>query len=344
MNSNSKHKKRTSPDPAALPESSPRSQRLSAVGWTFVYIAVFAITQVIAGLAIVALFAFSAVNTAVSEGSLAADDSYALAEFVQELVVNQIPASMPWVLLISSLLTIVIAWFIAKKRGFDVSRLAGLNPASASTVASALFLGIGFSLAFNSVLNMPGLEGMHDSDTTIAQSLLFGSILTAIVGSTIVPIVEEIVFRGFILNELRRGFSLIPAVAFSSLVFGALHGTAAWAVMALILGLLLAWVALRTRSVYAAIATHIGINATSFTMAWSNPDQTSTFIAFIVIGAVLLVASTVLILRNSKPLSQLEPAPQPAPKKRWHDYADTEAEAAQFLEQYQKPPKRWFQG
>ena len=349
---------------------------IETIVWSAIYVLTFVIFQLIVGLIVLAIFVIREIMVALSAGTINAQNSEALAELIQDLVISQMAASMPWTLLISSILTLLVIWVIVGARGFEVRKFAGLNPVSWVQVVSATFLGIGFSLAFNSLFNMPGLEVMQDPSTAMAQSLLFGSIFTAIIGSTVVPIVEEIVFRGFLLNEMRRGVTLLPSVLLSSLLFGVLHGTAVWALIAAVLGLLLAWVALRSRSVYAAIATHIGINATSFTMVWTDemwsvPAQSSSFAILLALGATLFIASLIVLIRNSKPLSQLEPAPEPIPKKPrcapeyyihqeqtayphvhyqpqsmqndWYSYVDKEAEQEEFAQHYNEPPKRWFQ-
>ncbi|MCL2438804.1 MAG: CPBP family intramembrane metalloprotease, partial [Coriobacteriia bacterium] len=249
----------------------------SSIGWTLIYILIFVGTHLIVGFAIVGTPVSSEVSAAVSVGTLDRSDPVALAQFVEHATREHATASMHWTLLIAHSLGLLFIWPIAKMRKFDVRKFAGLTSAKPSLVAIALLLGVSFSLAFNSLLQLPAFEVLQDYETGAAQALLFGSIFTALIASTIVPFTEEVIFRGFILNELRRGFSVILSVIFTSAAFGLMHGTLAWAVMAGALGLLLAWIALRMRSVWPAISAHIGINATSFIFVWLIPHESDIF-------------------------------------------------------------------
>ncbi|GAB4217260.1 MAG: hypothetical protein OHK0022_59330 [Roseiflexaceae bacterium] len=80
-----------------------------------------------------------------------------------------------------------------------------------------------------------------------------------ICGGVIVPIAEELLFRGVLYNWLRsRGFWLAALV--SSALFGLVHGHLTIGIIAFVLGLVCAWVYERSRSLWAPIAVHIGFN------------------------------------------------------------------------------------
>lgn len=77
----------------------------------------------------------------------------------------------------------------------------------------------------------------------------------------IAPLSEELLFRGLFLPATRARLGTIGALLFSSVLFGALHLQPAAAIVAAIAGLVLGAIAIRTRSVLAAIALHAGVNA-----------------------------------------------------------------------------------
>lgn len=91
----------------------------------------------------------------------------------------------------------------------------------------------------------------------------------------VVPIAEELVFRGWMLGRLTRRFDAARGIAISAALFGLVHlrnlawrdgsrvaGQVLWA--ALVLGPLLAWVTLRTRSVWPAVVLHYANNLTYY--------------------------------------------------------------------------------
>jgi len=291
-----------------------RSNPLAALLWSILYAVIFVGSQIVAGFVLVYGCALFVSVTAITRGTLNPDDPSAVMQYVLQAAATEFTSIMPWALLVSGILALLACWLIVKVRGFDARRFAGLNPVRPSVVVAALLLGIGFSMAFNSFFNMPGLEVLQDYETSLAQSLLFGSVLMAIVGSTVVPIVEEIIFRGFVLSELRRGIALLPSALLSSVLFGILHGTLAWGIMAATLGILMAWIALRARSVWAAIAAHIGINGATFTFVWSDPSGRNIFIALLIAGLVIFTVNLVLLIRDSRSLKDLDPAPEPLSK------------------------------
>ncbi len=79
--------------------------------------------------------------------------------------------------------------------------------------------------------------------------------------SAITPaIVEEIVFRGMILNGLRTKFNDISAIFLSSLMFALMHGNLQQLVYPFVLGLILGWLKLRTGSVIPCMIVHFTSN------------------------------------------------------------------------------------
>ena len=72
---------------------------------------------------------------------------------------------------------------------------------------------------------------------------------------------EELAFRGFILSGLNSRGVRWPAVAISAAFFAAVHPLVQQAIVAGFLGLLLGWLAMRTRSLWLGIAFHASHNA-----------------------------------------------------------------------------------
>ncbi|MCL2680249.1 MAG: CPBP family intramembrane metalloprotease [Coriobacteriia bacterium] len=278
----------------------PQSRVWGALGFAFLYALVFALAQLLASIAIFGFIAIDSGTRAIANGSLDLNDPNATEAFVAALIDSHLTTSVPWILLASGLITLLVCWLIVKRRGFSPLQHAGMRATTPVVLLSALVLGIGFSLVFDAIFSLPALESIHDPATVQRQSLLFGSILTAIIASTIVPIAEEIIFRGYILSEMRRGMPLLPAVLLSSAIFGVFHGTAMWALMAMGMGLLFAWVALRARSVYASIMTHVGVNATSFIFVWLKPSGSQTFLLLIAVGAAIIIGAAIVFLRNTQ--------------------------------------------
>ncbi len=95
---------------------------------------------------------------------------------------------------------------------------------------------------------------------------LFGSdslglTLTVLVVVLFGPFVEELALRGLVLPALARHYPLWGAIAGSAVLFAGLHASL-WSLVPLtVLGLSLGWLTARYRSLWPAVALHVGYNA-----------------------------------------------------------------------------------
>ena len=87
----------------------------------------------------------------------------------------------------------------------------------------------------------------------------------------IAPIVEETIFRGFMLPAFARRFGIVPAAIFTSLLFGAIHWQLNVGIITFIMGLLLSWLYYATRSLWPAIMFHSLKNLLAFVLIFNIP-------------------------------------------------------------------------
>jgi hypothetical protein len=81
------------------------------------------------------------------------------------------------------------------------------------------------------------------------------------------PIAEEIMFRGIIYNALRIKRSLLTSLILSGFIFAFVHGQAIHFGEIFVIGVLLAYIYERTKSLIAPITLHIVLNL-AFLIAW----------------------------------------------------------------------------
>lgn len=77
----------------------------------------------------------------------------------------------------------------------------------------------------------------------------------------VAPVTEELLFRGWLLQDLKEQYGETRALIWSSALFGLAHLEAAAVLYAALGGLVLGAVVLRTKSTLASIAMHAGVNA-----------------------------------------------------------------------------------
>jgi len=85
------------------------------------------------------------------------------------------------------------------------------------------------------------------------------SILIALV--IVAPVTEELLFRGWLLPDLNEAYGKVPALVWSSVLFGLVHVEPSAVLYATVGGLVLGAVALRTKSTLSSIGMHAGVNA-----------------------------------------------------------------------------------
>lgn len=123
-------------------------------------------------------------------------------------------------------------------------------------IAGAI-IGIGLNLAF-------GLLGITQSSEAFAQaadrqfsrSFLEGMVLYGVLA----PILEEVIFRLGIFRLLRKMLPFFGAMTLSAALFGLYHGNAVQGTYGFLVGLALAFLMEKYRTVYGPILFHAGAN------------------------------------------------------------------------------------
>ena len=103
---------------------------------------------------------------------------------------------------------------------------------------------------------------VDDSEYNLVLALSFVSIVIA------APVVEEILFRGYVLDAIREIHGDTVAVLGSAVLFGALHLIPYVVGMAAIGGVIYGWVRIKTGSLWPSIVSHMVWNFLAFLYIW----------------------------------------------------------------------------
>jgi membrane protease YdiL (CAAX protease family) len=134
----------------------------------------------------------------------------------------------------------------------------GLRPVSRRWLLGAVAAAVVISFGEDLVERAVGL----DMGETMARHLAPGGfgwgnlLLSVAVVGVVVPFGEELVFRGVLYTWLRRRWGVIVGALASALPFGLLHGDPTWAVLAGLLGVVLALAYELTRSLWTPVVMH----------------------------------------------------------------------------------------
>ncbi len=142
------------------------------------------------------------------------------------------------------------------------------------------------------------------------------------------PILEELIFRGIILNGLLKRYSPVKSIVISSILFGVVHLNPWQFVAAFLIGLLSGWVYYKTRKLSLSILIHFINNLIAFGSAFFTDAETTmnetltesygglTYMILIIGGAIIVSIITVLWLKkefSSLKIDKWQPTPQLPP-------------------------------
>ena len=145
-----------------------------------------------------------------------------------------------------------------RKEGLDIAIMWGIVTAIAAFVVI---------IGLSAVLQIVGVNAEEAGN--IKDLELYFSLPSILLLSAFQPIAEEIFFRGFLLEKLGSLFGNNISILITSMLFGLAHlsqGNIIPAMMTGLIGVLLAYIVLKTKNLYAGITAHILFNVTSVTL------------------------------------------------------------------------------
>lgn len=194
-----------------------------------------------------------------------------IAAFIFHGDVNSKPLPVIIISSVSSLLTIILfAW----RKWFPLTKTY-LQTRPWTTLLWVVVLSLGTIIPSEWMQEQLGMEMPEELERLMTQLLSSPAGYMAV--GILVPLAEEIVFRGAILRTLLR---LLPgnwhwgAIIISALIFGAVHGNMVQFVHATLLGLLLGWMYWRTDSIVPGVVLHWVNNSVAYVICRLMPGMT----------------------------------------------------------------------
>ncbi len=195
------------------------------------------------------------------------------------------------------------------KKHYRAKAFGGIKlPAPDCLLAILAVLGFqGVSLLIQYGLSM--LTGINGMDESTAAMLSFSdnklqNIVLVIYTVVIAAVTEELLCRGLVL-KLLSPVSKTFAVIGSAIIFGLMHGNPAQMFNGFLLGLILGYAAVKSKSVWLPILCHMAANTNAAVLMYFEHEIGEEFLKTELVYAVVLVAVAVvtiflLIRRNGK--------------------------------------------
>jgi len=131
-------------------------------------------------------------------------------------------------------------------------------------VLASIALLIGIINPLSSLIPMP--ESLKQEFLTLASQTGVFTFITLVIAA---PILEELIFRGIILDGLLKRYSPTKSILISSLLFGLVHLNPWQFVTGFVLGIFIGWVYNNTKSLTTSIIIHASFNLTAYLLRMS---------------------------------------------------------------------------
>lgn len=155
----------------------------------------------------------------------------------------------------------------SKKRGSTFFEDASLYHKNIDfkKIIMSFFFGMGVALFLSALLTfIPKVWIFASYDQSVSKIYQRYDILLTIVESAfLTPLVEEIIFRGYMLNRLLRRWADMPALIVTTVIFSIMHGSSIWILYAFVMGYIIGKLSMIEGNILYGILLHAGFNMPS---------------------------------------------------------------------------------
>lgn len=210
-------------------------------------------------------------------------------------------------LILASLLTFGAAWLIHvifKKPFYE--RLS-LNKTPFLFIVAGFIAGCALQLPTSLILGIVEDTGiaseMFEQYSDLLEPLMTGQnlILQILAIGIIAPILEEILFRGLVLDQLRKHIALPLALIIQALLFGLIHLNIVQGSYAFVAGIILGLAMIWSRSLVIPVVMHIGMNLSGvFLSEYGAGLSNSVYLALAIVSFIMIPSCMVFFFIQSR--------------------------------------------
>ncbi len=210
-------------------------------------------------------------------------------------------------IILSSFMFLIPFSIAVKCLGVRIDQTVKFGKAKKGTFLPFLLFGVGFCSFSNIAMSyadqiFQGFGIDYDVDFGDNPRGVFGFLLSFIATAIVPALVEEFACRGIVLGLLKKhgeGFAIIS----SSVIFGIMHGNFEQIPFAILVGLILGYIYVKTNSIWPCVAVHCVNNAISVIFSYlqnvmSVNIQNVLYIVYLVISLLAAVVGVLLFAKN----------------------------------------------
>ncbi len=198
--------------------------------------------------------------------------SFPVSYFLKDLLRKEVLFLVEYVVIMGTAFGIV--WFLRKKfTGQTSFKLKTGSPrliALSLLVAIATLVGVVIHLSYLTTQIIPMPDFFKEVLERLGDIRHWANVLAIVIAA---PVLEELIFRGIMLDGLLKKYSPATAIFVSSFFFALIHLNPWQFVTAMIIGILIGWVYYHTRSLSLAILIHLANNLFVTLLEFIYPSQ-----------------------------------------------------------------------
>lgn len=201
--------------------------------------------------------------------------------------------------LISAVICLIILFFVwNKERKVENEPYSKIKPLNI-----LIIIGLALSLQFllSSFFSILDITKYFPSYEELSEVLFSGGFIIQVVCiGIVVPIVEELCFRGLVFNRLKRSTPLWIALGIQAIIFGLIHMNLLQGLYAGIIGIVFALLYHKFKNLWASITAHITLNlsAVFITEYASEEFLANNAILLLVVSLITTALFGMLIIRQ----------------------------------------------
>lgn len=191
---------------------------------------------------------------------------------------------------------------IRKKQGVALAQMKGIRGQDyLFYICQGMAFQGGLGLLLNGIYqlgkNLPWLADLVETYNEGIQSSLFpeGVVpwLTLVGGGILIPLAEELLFRGIVMGELEKVWPGKPTLLLQALLFAAFHLNFVQGFYVFFIALLLGLVYQQSKSLIAPILIHMVINSYSIILGTVAQQSQKTLVAFGLVSFTMMIIGAV---------------------------------------------------
>ncbi len=206
-------------------------------------------------------------------------------------------------LVITAICAVVTSVVLSLFFNIDVKngRIEKRGQIKAMDFVMAIVGGAGVSIALNIVIALTNMAGKDTSFVEVSDMITSNPlIVTIICAGILIPIVEEILFRGLIFNRIKHQYNFVAGLLISSLLFGIYHGNIVQGIYATILGIFLGFAYHKTKSILIPIFIHMSGNTfvSIYGKLGENEENIGILVVTVAISIIFALIGTIYFINR----------------------------------------------